>query len=159
MTTAEITMKDLTFEELLTLDAHSIQKRLKAGNLTSAQLVRSCSEQIVKHNTRGAKLRAVLSITPWDKLLKWTQDLDSERAEGKARSVFHGIPILLKVSCSLRAATTVSHFQDWITTSKESGLQTTVGSVHLSTSSPIPSPIIQKVREQSIKRSDLPRSR
>ena len=88
------TMKLLDPTDLLTLDAHSLQERMKDGSLTAVDLVTSCLAQIRKHDDR---LRAIISVAPRDLLLKRAQQLDQERALRYFRSDLHGIPILVKV--------------------------------------------------------------
>jgi amidase len=83
--------------DLLTLDSAGFQKRLDAGLLTSVELVQACLAQIDKHDQRGAKLNAMISIVPHQLLMERSAQLDRERAAGRVRSVFHGIPVLIKV--------------------------------------------------------------
>ena len=87
----------LTATELLTLDAHSLQKRLEAKSLTSVELVESCLAQIERHDRQGVQLRAITAIAPLDKLRERAQQLDNDRSSGHVRSCLHGIPILVKV--------------------------------------------------------------
>jgi amidase len=83
--------------DLLTLDSVGLQKRLEAGLLTSVELVQACLEQIDSHDQRGASLHAMISIVPRHILMDRSAHLDNERASGRVRSLFHGIPILIKV--------------------------------------------------------------
>ena len=93
-----VTMKKaLTVTDLLTLDAHSLQKRLEAKTLTSVELVESCLAQIENHDRQGVQLRAITSIAPIDKLRARAQQLDTDRSLGYVRSRLHGIPLLVKV--------------------------------------------------------------
>jgi amidase len=80
--------------DLMTLDSAGFQKRLDAGLLTSVELVQACLAQIGKHDQQGAQLNAMISIVP---LMERSKQLDSERAAGRVRGLFHGIPILIKV--------------------------------------------------------------
>ncbi|KAG8529126.1 uncharacterized protein KY384_005761 [Bacidia gigantensis] len=111
----------LTITELLTLDAHSLQKRLEARTLTSVELVDSCLAQIESHDRNGVQLRAITAIAPLDKLRERAQQLDNDRASGHVKSSLHGIPILVK---------------DCIATSPRYGLKTSVGSLALKDSFP-----------------------
>ena len=83
--------------ELLSLDSAGLQRKLDAGLLTSVELVQACLAQIDKHDQRGAKLNAMISIVPNHILMERSAQLDRERAAGRIRSLFHGIPILVKV--------------------------------------------------------------
>ena len=89
--------KTLTVTDLLTLDAHSLQKRLEAKSLTSVELVESCLAQIESHDRQGVKLRAITAIAPLDTLRERARELDNERSSGYVRSRLHGIPLLVKV--------------------------------------------------------------
>lgn len=86
--------------DLLTLDSVGLQKRFEAGLLTSVALVQACLEQIDRHDQRGANLNAMISIVPHHILMERSAQLDRERAAGRVRSLFHGVPILVKV-CGL----------------------------------------------------------
>jgi amidase len=85
--------------DLMTLDSAGFQKYLDAGLLTSVELVQACLAQIDKHDQRGAQLNAMISIVPYQLLMERSEQLDRERAAGRVRSSFHGIPLLIKV-CS-----------------------------------------------------------
>jgi amidase len=83
--------------DLMALDSAGFQERLDAGLLTSVELVQACLAQIDKHDQRGAQLNAMISIVPYQLLMQRSKRLDRERAAGRVRSLFHGIPILIKV--------------------------------------------------------------
>lgn len=83
--------------ELLSLDSAGLQRKLDTGLLTSVELVQACLAQIDKHDQRGAKLNAMISIVPNHILMERSAQLDRERTAGRVRSPFHGIPILVKV--------------------------------------------------------------
>ena len=72
-------------------------KRLEEGSLNSVQIAETYLAQIAKHNTIGAKCRAVISTAPKSLMISQASELDRERAEGHLRGPLHGIPILLKV--------------------------------------------------------------
>ncbi|KAJ5919128.1 amidase signature enzyme [Penicillium verhagenii] len=97
--------------ELLSLDSAGLQRKLDAGLLTSVELVQACLEQIDKHDRRGAKLNAMVSLVPKHILMERSVQLDRERTAGRVRSQFHGIPILIKdaivTPSSLELATTL----------------------------------------------------
>ncbi|KAI0505485.1 amidase signature enzyme [Xylaria bambusicola] len=102
---------NLSTAELLSLDSAALQRKLDAGVLTSVELVQACLAQIDKHDQQGAKLNAMISITPHHLLMERSAQLDRERTAGLVRSPFHGIPILVKdaiaTSPSLELATTL----------------------------------------------------
>lgn len=102
--------------DLVRMTAADIQNLLKSGDLTSVELVKETLAQIKRHNLQGLKLRAVISTAPENLVLETAARLDAERATGKTRGPFHGLPILLK---------------DAIKTSEDLGMPTTVGSFSL----------------------------
>jgi amidase len=83
--------------DLMTLDSAGFQKYLQAGQLTSVELVQACLAQIDKHDQRGAQLNATISTVSFQSLMERSKQLDRERAAGRVRGFFHGIPILIKV--------------------------------------------------------------
>ena len=100
--------------ELLSLDSARLQKRLNSGQLTSIELVQACLAQIDKHDQRGAKLNAMVSVVAEQALIERSAQLDRERAAGRVRSPFNGIPILVKDAIatgpSFELATTLVSF-------------------------------------------------
>jgi len=88
--------------DVLTITADELQSLLSKGDLTSLELVHLYRNQIEQHNHRGMKLNAVLNLVPEAIVEERARFLDNERAEGRVRSVLHGIPITVKVgSCGL----------------------------------------------------------
>src|SRR5215831_13234325 len=82
-------------EEKYSVEERSIaqlQSDLKAGHITSEQLVRAYLKRITTLDQSGPHLRAVLSINP-DALTE-ARALDRERSKSGARGPLHGIPIL-----------------------------------------------------------------
>jgi amidase len=67
---------------------------MRAGRLTSAQLVELYLSRIHDLDQNGPTLRSVLSINP--RAVGDARRLDEERARGRVRGPLHGIPILLK---------------------------------------------------------------
>lgn len=85
-----------TFDALVTT-ADQLRERLNEGSINSVQIVDLYLHQIQRHNTQGAKCRAVISTPPRSQLISWAARLDQERQQGRLRGPLHGIPILLKV--------------------------------------------------------------
>lgn len=83
--------------DALTTTADQLRERLDEGSINSVQIVESYLHQIERHNTRGAKCRAVIATPPRIQLISWAAKLDQERQQGSLRGPLHGIPILLKV--------------------------------------------------------------
>lgn len=83
---------------LVSASAADLQDLLSTDRLTSAELVKLCLQQIEKHDRQGPNLRAMISISPQEELLKRAELLDNERRAGRVRGPLHGIPILLKAS-------------------------------------------------------------
>lgn len=81
----------------LTLSAADAQSLLKNGKVTSIELVEMYLDQIERHNLKGLRLRAVLSVLERSKAIETAQQLDLEREKSGARGPMHGIPILVKV--------------------------------------------------------------
>jgi len=77
--------------------ASELQDRLKAGTITSVEVITAYLAQIEKHNHAGAKLNAVIGVAPREVVLKAARKLDRERTAGKTRGPFHGLPIIVKV--------------------------------------------------------------
>lgn len=84
--------------DLVRMTATDLQNLLKGGELTSVDLIKETLAQIKRHNQEGLKLKAVISTAPEKLLLDTATKLDTERANGKIRGPFHGLPILIKVS-------------------------------------------------------------
>ncbi|KAH7329487.1 amidase signature domain-containing protein [Stachybotrys elegans] len=82
------------------LPERRLQNLLSEGVLTSTQTVALYLAQIAKHNHQGLKINAVISIREQESLQKQAQKLDEERANGKARGPFHGVPIIIKDICT-----------------------------------------------------------
>ncbi|KAL7926094.1 amidase signature domain-containing protein [Trichoderma austrokoningii] len=102
--------------DLSTATAEDLQQLLKAGELTSVELVDRCFAQIDRHDDY---LRAILQRNPQARTVAATLDL--ERKNGHIRGPLHGIPILIK---------------DNIATHPSLGMNTTGGSLALLTSRP-----------------------
>lgn len=79
---------------VLTTNAVDLQRLLTENTLTSVEIVQQYFEQIDRHEPF---LNALISAAPRDKVLSAAAALDEERKNGKTRSAFHGIPIVLKV--------------------------------------------------------------
>jgi amidase len=83
--------------DVLATTADQLRERLDEGSINSVQIVELYLHQIQRHNTQGAKCRAVISTPPRIQLISWAASLDQERQQGRLRGPLHGIPILLKV--------------------------------------------------------------
>jgi amidase len=91
--------------DVLTTHVADLQALLDSGRLTSVDLVGKYLAQIKQHNTAGMGVRALISIAPRMSLLKQASDLDIERKLQGRRGPMHGIPVIVKVSDTLNAAT------------------------------------------------------
>lgn len=83
--------------DVLDLTAVDIQDLLASGRRTTQQILDLYVAQILRHNNQGAKLRAVLELTPAHHLGKLAQTSDRDRQNGKCAGALHGIPIIVKV--------------------------------------------------------------
>lgn len=79
---------------VLTTNAVDLQRLLAENKITSVEIVQRYFEQIDRHEPF---LNALISAAPRDKVLSAATALDEERKNGKTRSAFHGIPVVLKV--------------------------------------------------------------
>ena len=95
---------------VLTTTAVDLQKSLEENHTTSAQIVQEYFAQITRHEPA---LNALISAAPRDSVLAIAAALDQECRQGKLRSLFHGVPIILK---------------DSFITASDLGMSTTAGS-------------------------------
>ncbi|MEO7673414.1 MAG: amidase family protein, partial [Pyrinomonadaceae bacterium] len=79
------------FPELVEVTIGELQAKMKSGQLTSRRLVEMYLERIKQVDT---KTRSVLELNP--DALAIADQMDKERRRGHARSMLHGIPILIK---------------------------------------------------------------
>ncbi len=71
-----------------------LRDALARGETTSEDLVRDYLARIAALDRHGPTYRAVLSLNP--KAVAAARELDRERAEGRVRGPFHGVPIVYK---------------------------------------------------------------
>lgn len=93
---ASATSDPTPFNPITTL-ATDLIAGLENGTLTSVAIVDVYLAQIEAHNHAGMKLRAMISVTPRDVLIRIAQNLDDERKAGKVRGRLHGLPFVVKV--------------------------------------------------------------
>ncbi|KAL8851737.1 MAG: hypothetical protein Q9221_003347 [Calogaya cf. arnoldii] len=99
--------------DVLTTTASDLARLLHVGKVTSAKLIEVYLAEIEKSN---GYLKAVITTAPKDSLIEKANALDEELANGGARSLLHGIPILVK---------------DNMDTHPDLGMDTTAGSLAL----------------------------
>ena len=85
-----------SFLDPLTLSAADAQNLLKNGMVTSFELVEMYPDQNERHNLKGLRLRAILSVPKWSKAIETAQKTGLEREKSGACGLLHGIPILVK---------------------------------------------------------------
>ncbi|KAL6412432.1 Amidase [Ilyonectria robusta] len=95
----------------LTTNAVDLQQLLEEDQITSIQIVQAYFAHIDFHESA---LNALISAAPREGVLAIAAALDQERQQGKVRSPFHGIPIILK---------------DSFVTASDLGMTTTAGSL------------------------------
>jgi amidase len=78
------------FEQTVT----DLQDAMTRGLVTSEDIVRDYLTRLTLYDRNGPAFRAVLSISP--RALADARARDAERASGRVRSPFHGVPIVLK---------------------------------------------------------------
>lgn len=82
----------------LVATAVDLKQLLDDGKITSGNIVERYLQQIETHNSHGMNLRGVIATAPAPNILALADELDAERAAGKLRGPFHGLPITVKVS-------------------------------------------------------------
>ncbi|MCC7125709.1 MAG: hypothetical protein IT178_12735 [Acidobacteria bacterium] len=85
-TIAEFSVVEKTVNELA--------EAMRTGATTSEDIVREYLVRQTLHDRHGSTLRAVLSLNP--RAIADARARDAERAAGRVRGPFHGVPILLK---------------------------------------------------------------
>src|SRR5688572_17223766 len=71
-----------------------LQKKMRAGELTSRALTTAYLERIAEVDRGGPKLNSVIEVNP--DAVAIADQLDAERRAGRVRGPLHGIPILIK---------------------------------------------------------------
>jgi Asp-tRNA(Asn)/Glu-tRNA(Gln) amidotransferase A subunit family amidase len=77
-----------------------LEAALRAGRVSSVQLVRAYLARIAAYDHAGPKLNAIVRLNPH--ALDDAAKMDAERAAGHIRGPLHGIPIILKDNYSTR---------------------------------------------------------
>lgn len=81
-------------------DTKTVQTQLRAGELTSTQLVEYYLDQIDANNRSGHEIRAILQVNP--DALEQARQLDEERQQGQIRGPMHGLPVVLKANIATK---------------------------------------------------------
>ena len=97
-----ISTKPMTFN-VLTSTVTELGLLLEQGQVSAVELTKAYTEQIRKHNKAGANLSAIISVVAEQQLLETATKLDQERADGKIRSPYHGVPFAVKVCSACRS--------------------------------------------------------
>lgn len=84
--------------DVLKVDTKTLQDLLEKGSIKSSHLVNLYMDQIQRHDDY---IHGMLAMSSREALQKIAATLDEERAAGKVRSKLHGVPVILKVSCSI----------------------------------------------------------
>ena len=71
-----------------------LQAAMTSGTVTSEDIVREYLVRLTRYDRHGPTFRAVLAINP--RAIADARARDAERAAGRVRSPFHGVPIVLK---------------------------------------------------------------
>ena len=77
-------------------DIDSLQSLMKAGDLTSEQLVRFYLDRIEAIDRNGPKLNSIIEVNP--QVIEIAMALDEERRTSGPRGPMHGIPVVLKAN-------------------------------------------------------------
>ena len=85
-TTAQFTVFEKTVSEL--------QAAMTSGAVTSEDITRQYLARLSLYDRHGPAFRSVLAINP--RVIADARARDAERAAGRARGPFHGVPIVLK---------------------------------------------------------------
>src|ERR1700712_4488424 len=101
--------------DLWTLRAVQLQDLLNRGVVTTEEIVQRYLSQIEKQNHQGLELNADISSPPRAAVLEKAKLLNAERASGKLRGPFHGIPLIVKVGrCQHGFFIFISYFLSFI---------------------------------------------
>ena len=79
---------------LLEASIENIQRAMNSGSLTAVQLTQYYLDRIAAYDQKGPGLNSIRVLN--DDVLKQAEALDDERNQQRARSMLHGIPILVK---------------------------------------------------------------
>ncbi len=79
---------------LLDSSIESLQQAMNSGSLTAVQLTQYYLDRIAAYDQQGPRLNSIRILN--DDALKQAAALDDERSRQGARSMLHGIPILVK---------------------------------------------------------------
>ena len=79
---------------LLEASIESIRQTMNSGSLTAVQLTQYYLDRIAAYDQKGPGLNSIRVLN--DDVLKQAEALDDERNQQRARSMLHGIPILVK---------------------------------------------------------------
>src|SRR5688572_8147550 len=79
-------------DDLLFTPVTDLSPRIASGEVTAAQLVDACIEQIERHN---CTLNAITTMT-WELARDQATMLDREAGAGRVRGPLHGVPIVVK---------------------------------------------------------------
>jgi amidase len=71
-----------------------LQDAMTRGDVTAEDLVREYLLRATLYDRNGPQFRAILQLNPH--AIADARALDAERAKGRTRGIFHGVPILLK---------------------------------------------------------------
>lgn len=80
--------------DVLEASVMDIQNAMEAGTLTAVQLVQMYLDRIAAYDKSGPMLKSIISVN--QEALSIAADLDEERKTSGARSLLHGIPIIVK---------------------------------------------------------------
>ena len=80
--------------ELNEVTITELQEKMASGKLSAVQITQLYLSRIDKIDKKGPAINAVIEINP--DALSIAKALDTERKNGKVRSLLHGIPVLLK---------------------------------------------------------------
>ncbi len=80
--------------ELMEATISEINAAYEKRNLTAERLVKMYLERIEAYDKKGPEIRAMITINP--NALKEARALDKERKNKGARSLLHGIPVIIK---------------------------------------------------------------
>ena len=91
---------------MLDASIEQLQVQLESGSITSVELVRWYQERIDQYDQKGPSINAIQHANP--DALVIAQDLDEERQKSGARSLLHGIPVLVKDNYETRGIPTTA---------------------------------------------------
>lgn len=90
---ASSTVESNNFDPL-SMNAAQISQGIRAGSLTSVEVVNAYLKRIDELDRKGPKVQSIIALNP--NVLAEARQLDEEAKQGRYRGALHGLPVLVK---------------------------------------------------------------